>query len=318
METIPLFDEFGCMVMGNGKRLTDLAGAEVHAAMSRYGAVLFRRFDADSDAFEAFSSTLCDAFYSHPHPKRVPVGKDGFSNLASPKHDPILLHTERGYEPRFARPQLLWFHCVRPASADGETLLCDGAQLWSRLPLRVQELFTRNRLLYVLTLPGPLLRGHWSKHFITSVRRTISREDVEKLLKDDVDVEYAFLQAGKLLVLKLLISAVTTSAFDGRVAFANTLLNRRFSSFVQFEDCSPIEEGVLCEIDAVAAPITFPIAWEAGDVLLIDNERVMHGRRAHKDSNRELHVRFGRDRFASAGAAKSNVQKPRDSRLMNI
>jgi alpha-ketoglutarate-dependent taurine dioxygenase len=299
METQPLFDHFGCTVLGYGQSFVDLAPADVHAAVREHGAVLFRGFTSEPETFEAFTRTQCDLFYFHPHPKRTSLGSDGFSDLAPPGHHAIKLHTERAYEPAFARPQLLWFHCIRAANAGGETLLCDGVELWSRLPSRIQELFTRNRLLYVLPLPSRLLRAQWSRHFVTSAHKDISRDDAEQIMRADPNVEYAFLDHGKLLVLKHLVPAVMASRFNGRLAFSNNLLNRRFSSFVQFEDYSTVEEELLCEVDAIAAPITYPLTWEAGDVLLVDNERVLHGRHAHNDPMREIHVRFGRDRFVA-------------------
>jgi alpha-ketoglutarate-dependent taurine dioxygenase len=49
-------------------------------------------------------------------------------------------------------------------------------------------------------------------------------------------------------------------------------------------------------LDAVAAAaqrLTIAVPWRAGDVLLVDNSRYLHGRRAFKDAGRTVMVRMG-------------------------
>ena len=55
-------------------------------------------------------------------------------------------HAEMAYTP--FRPDMLWFYCETPASQGGETLLCDGLDLWSRLRPATKDLFLSQKLTY--------------------------------------------------------------------------------------------------------------------------------------------------------------------------
>ncbi|MGR3520867.1 MAG: TauD/TfdA family dioxygenase [Roseovarius sp.] len=54
---------------------------------------------------------------------------------------------------------------------------------------------------------------------------------------------------------------------------------------------SPVEIEALREL---AESCTVEINWQDGDIAVIDNTRVMHGRRAIKDADRQLFIGMGR------------------------
>ncbi len=63
-------------------------------------------------------------------------------------------------------------------------------------------------------------------------------------------------------------------------------------NIIKFEDDADIPEEVMSEINEIAQKITTEIAWQQGDILMIDNTRVLHGRRAFSDEKREIYIRL--------------------------
>ena len=47
------------------------------------------------------------------------------------------------------------------------------------------------------------------------------------------------------------------------------------------------------EIREIAEEFTHEINWQDGDIAVLDNTRVMHGRRAIADANRNLFIGMG-------------------------
>ena len=64
------------------------------------------------------------------------------------------------------------------------------------------------------------------------------------------------------------------------------------ATIVRWEDGSEVSHELMREIGAVAKQLTVEVQWERGDVLMVDNTRVMHGRRDWPDSGRVILVRM--------------------------
>ena len=48
----------------------------------------------------------------------------------------------------------------------------------------------------------------------------------------------------------------------------------------------------MSELNEIAERITIEISWQKGDILMIDNTRIMHGRRAFYDDQRDIYTRL--------------------------
>jgi alpha-ketoglutarate-dependent taurine dioxygenase len=48
----------------------------------------------------------------------------------------------------------------------------------------------------------------------------------------------------------------------------------------------------MSELNAIAEKITAEINWQKGDILMVDNTRIMHGRRAFVDDKRNIYIRL--------------------------
>jgi len=99
-------------------------------------------------------------------------------------------------------------------------------------------------------------------------------------------------------------SAFTRPLYTDRLAFVNNILpvivqeeNGNTHSLVRFADGSKIANDVITEIREVTDKLTLPVAWEAGDLIMVDNSRLMHGRYAFNDTRREINVRMSSTTF---------------------
>jgi alpha-ketoglutarate-dependent taurine dioxygenase len=66
---------------------------------------------------------------------------------------------------------------------------------------------------------------------------------------------------------------------------------------VRFADDSRLPDDVVAEIREVTDKLTLPVAWEARDLIMVDNSRLMHGRNAFNDTQREINVRMSSTTF---------------------
>ncbi|MEC4984481.1 MAG: TauD/TfdA family dioxygenase, partial [Oscillatoria sp. PMC 1076.18] len=69
------------------------------------------------------------------------------------------------------------------------------------------------------------------------------------------------------------------------------------ASLVRLEDNSVIPEEVIEEIQAVTEKLTYLVNWQRGDIVMLDNCRLMHGRKAFADTQRDIYVRLTNPAF---------------------
>ena len=106
--------------------------------------------------------------------------------------------------------------------------------------------------------------------------------------------------------------ALHTPLFTDALAFGNFLLFARYylgrPGFPLFDDGSPVPDAVLDEVMSVAEALSVPVRWQAGDLLMLDNSRFMHGREAVvADDGRLIASFFGYLKFAPV-----NPEEPAD------
>src|SRR4051812_33304218 len=83
--------------------------------------------------------------------ERDAVSADARTATVNKGFGALPLHREAWYAP--GSPEILAFHCVKPADRDGQTLVCDGAELLERLEDRDREFFECHRIVWRFTAP---------------------------------------------------------------------------------------------------------------------------------------------------------------------
>jgi alpha-ketoglutarate-dependent taurine dioxygenase len=268
-----------------GTPLRALSDIDVEDLLARSGHIVFRGFAATGECFNemvlAYSSriTLDPArVFQGNAAQKVDSGKEALG-----------LHIENGATPFI--PDLLWFFCEKAAAEGSQTTVCDGVRVWERLSDEARETFTYAPISYSRTVPREL----WQKFAAYLANDSRSAEDMhitdlydltstygkaEFVEQDDGSLHYEFTLYG-----------ARQGRLDSRMAWANSIFGPSFNydaPDMRLADGKPIPEEILEECRTVTEAVTEEIAWQDRDLVLIDNSRVMHGRRAIVDENRSI------------------------------
>jgi hypothetical protein len=96
-------------------------------------------------------------------------------------------------------------------------------------------------------------------------------------------------------------------------AFGNFLLFARFNNnrpnFPLLDDGKPVPEAWLQAIKATGDRLAVEVAWQPGDVLMLDNSRFMHGRTPIVDVSERLIATF----FGYLNFAEPDPEEPADA-----
>jgi alpha-ketoglutarate-dependent taurine dioxygenase len=284
VERLPLSPRLGSVFLTAGDDpLGDVKPNAVLEELRLRGAILFRGFKSESADFEEFVRLFCGNFVGHTNIKRRPVSPDGFTLTVTPGIQAIDLHSEMAYSP--FRPDLIWFHCVRPASDGGETTLCDGRDLLSAISEDVRQLFLHSHVRY----------QYFDMQRWAQVVGASPATGGVPLAAGYPGVMYRMSKGGNLEYYEYTTAAVTESRISGVKSLATSLLDWGYSfEEACFADGSPISSEILSELRSIANAIAIDVKLEAGDVLMLDNARVLHGRRSYEDVQRDIHLKMCR------------------------
>lgn len=265
------------------------------AELARYGAVVVKGLGLDKAGFVAFTERYVPSFMEYVGGANNDRGSamTGSNTVltvtgGNTLGQAIPLHGEMFYTTY--RPATLFFCCQRPADADGETTICDGVAIWNALPDEIRTLFETKKIRY---------RRVYNDDAWQKVYKTDDLSEVRKLC-EETGVEFVDHSDGTFDTVHIDTAWSDTSA--GR-SFINSMIvwaSREFiakidDSQVRWEDGSPIDPAILYKIHQISEDLTQNIAWEPGMVAIVDNRRVMHGRRAYEDAGRDIIMRLSLD-----------------------
>jgi alpha-ketoglutarate-dependent taurine dioxygenase len=272
MHTEPLTEELGSVLPGlRNEALDSLNPRAVLELLGRQGVVLFRGYEASLEEFADFARQF------------GPVTWDVHD--VSTTGRPMGFHSEATYTPN--PPDLVWFYCLTPAAEGGQTTLCDGVGMLSGMDAALRDLFYEKRIFY---------RKTFTKQRWLSAAHTSDLEEATAPLNSMPGVRHYMTEDEKLCI-EYVAPAIRRTRFTGEDAFSNTMLiaiDDPDSYSMKFEDGSEIPREVLDSVKRLSEELTVPIEWRPRDFLLIDNSRVMHGRRAYSDTRRDIKSIYSR------------------------
>lgn len=307
----PLAQRFGALVEARGERSpAELDPAEIARLFVDSGALVFRGFPVDPPRFLELTSVYCGAFmtYQGGGIRFGPLDRQSIGG------NPTLL-TTTGHTQGFAmdlhgemyylkkRPEVLWFYCETAPAKAGETTLCDGRELLGALPEETRKFLQTHRIRYIRRLG----EGEWQTAFQTQsldeVRRICDENETAlRVLPDGQGIETEFVDSAiraEAFINNLVLIHGTEMAFESGWIKENisSMKARRSPFVVRLEDGSRFPDAMIEEIRRLSKRILLAHAWQKGDVLMIDNTRVLHGRKDAVGSDRVIYVRM-----AEAGA----------------
>jgi alpha-ketoglutarate-dependent taurine dioxygenase len=259
--------------------------------LREHGAVLLRGAAFSAAAFEAATAPFAEYFRVHQDPTRRGYNPADTTQSVSAGEDAIGLHAERAYLP--GRPELLFFCCVTPPESGGETTICDGAAIVDRLtPEDVRALDAMT-----LTWHSTLDKPRWRRLYHTgdpALAATLFSASLA-IHGEKSRTRYWF-DNDETLHVDYHAPSLIAGRISGRKAFANYLLLAALEPSgprATKADGSPVPADLLHRVANVAESLTTGIAWQRGDVAIIDNTRCLHGRRAFAGGAREILTRMG-------------------------
>jgi alpha-ketoglutarate-dependent taurine dioxygenase len=291
---------------GTSPRLADLAPrvrGELEDPLLQHGALLFRGFAVDGASdFQAFADAIGSVRdYVGGNSPRSELLDRVYSSTEYPRNLELALHNEMAYLGRW--PARLALCCMTPAEEGGETPIADCRKILGTLAPRLREKLEQKKVTYIRNLHGGGGTGlSWQASF-----RTDDRATVEARCRED-GATWQWSEAGDLRT-TLVRDALTTHPKTGERVFFNQIVLWHHSSLAPklrdiyaasgmgpddfphnctWGDGTPISDDEAGDIRACVARATSSFPWQRGDVLLIDNVLVAHGRRPFRGARQIL------------------------------
>jgi alpha-ketoglutarate-dependent taurine dioxygenase len=276
--------------------------ASVMRVLVSCGAVLFRDFQLrTSDDFAAvlgsFESEL--RRYIEGQSPRQQVAAGIYTSTEYPARFAITLHNELSYAK--SPPRRIHFYCCTPPESGGETPMVEGRRLLRALPQRIVEKFRKHGIRYVKVMHGGTGLGKsWQEHFETD-----SRDTVESYLRAS-DVQWEWRSNGSLRTSQLRPAVIKHPESQEEVWFNQATLwhysdrgkvgyqllsdvgEANLPTNAYYGDGSAIDEDDLAEIRRITWEESVAFPWQSGDLLILDNCLMAHGRKPYAGSRRIL------------------------------
>ncbi|ATZ23944.1 TauD/TfdA family dioxygenase [Streptomyces lavendulae] len=264
-------------------------------------ALVFRGFGLTADTVDrALDLILRNRLaYVHGNSPRTKVGDNLYTSTEYPQQFTISMHNELSYAESW--PTRLAFFCQQAAETGGATPVVDGEAWLAALDPEVREAFAPG-VRYTQNLhDGMGLGKSWQDTF-----ETHDRTVVEEYLRG-TGADWDWRPDGGLRVSLLRPATVRHPVTGAEVwfnqadqwhpaslgdeaagALAQLLPPEELPQYVTFADGSPIPDAHVLQVRDRGLETAVDVDWNTGDLLLIDNVSVGHGRRPFTGARRIL------------------------------
>ncbi|MFE4625549.1 TauD/TfdA family dioxygenase [Streptomyces mirabilis] len=265
------------------------------------GAVLFRGFAPLRDVaeFEQLISGIAGSellSYSYASTPRTKVSGGVYTSTEYPAHQEIPLHNEMAYARQW--PMKLGFYSIKAAEHGGETPLADSRRVLRAIPAEVRGRFTEHGVMYVRNY-GEGVDLSWQDVFGTGDRAEVetfcrragiefewkpgdglrTRQVCHATLKHPETGEEVWFNQAHLFHVSNLPDQVRSSLLE-------TTAEEDLPRNAYYGDGSPIDSADLAEVRKALRREEIAFAWQDGDVTVVENMLVAHGRRPFSGARR--------------------------------
>lgn len=271
----------------------------IEVQLFKYGGLLFRNFDVKEVAdFERFVKATSNELLSYKERSspRSHVSGNIYTSTDYPAAQRIFLHNENSYQHTF--PLKIFFFCVTPAQSGGETPIADCRGVLGRISPEIQERFREKGGWKLVRNLGDDLGLSWQTTY-----QTTNKSEVEQYCRQaGIAMEW---KEGRLRTSQVR-PVVATHPVTGEVVWFNHATFFHVSTLepavhqallAQYEeedlpaqtyygDGSPLEPPVLDQLRDAYLQETIRFPWQRGDILMLDNMLVAHGREPFSGSRK--------------------------------
>jgi alpha-ketoglutarate-dependent taurine dioxygenase len=271
----------------------------VESQLLLHGAILFRGFNVGAVAeFEKFITSTSGPLleYTYRSTPRTQISGNIYTSTEYPADQSIPLHNEMSYTRNW--PMRICFFSLKTAAEGGETPIADSSKVFERISPEIRELFMKSDVMYVRNY-GDGVDLPWQQVFGTK-----NKSDVETYCRE-VGMEFEW-KRGDRLRTRQTCQAVATHPKTGKSVWFNQAHLFHASSLDQavydslsasfdeedlprnalFGNRSPIDPDVLNHIREAYSREEIVFEWQEGDILMLDNMLVAHGRKPYAGTRR--------------------------------
>ena len=275
-------------------------GAEWRRLLLHHGAILLRGCPVDEP--QDFERLLDDAgFPRMPYvggaaPRNAVTSRVLTSN-ESPPSEPIPFHHEMAQVPN--PPAYIFFYCDLPPEEGGETPIVHSHQVYKRfvgIDCDFAAKVERTGVRYIRIMPeeddpSSAIGRSWKSTFLTD-KKSVAEEKMRQL-----GTTWTWLADGNLRTETATVPGIRVEPRTQRKTFFNSMvaaytgwIDQRNdpTKSVTCGDGTPVDGDVLLKTGQAMLEECVAFVWQKGDVLLIDNQLVLHSRRPFSGKRRIL------------------------------
>jgi len=267
-------EDGGCVIEPNGnKGLADIDRNEIIKIFENKGIILFKNFNIDKDQIVKFTDLFTLQYANDANRREIRFENPKLHNVDPGKME-MPLHSEASYSPSW--PEIVWFYCRLAPKKSGQTTVCDGRSIYKNLSQKTKNFFLSNQIVYKLKIPYEKKKNNKND----SEEIKLKPWYIENPGVTDCFIDFK----NKEIHLKQKRYAVVETRKNNKVSFSNHLqiiLDRDPQVLGwNLEDGSKIPDDIMSEVKEISDRLTININWKDNELCMIDNKRMMHGRRA--------------------------------------
>jgi len=288
----------------DGVDLAEVIGGSrelIEQRLSTHGALLFRGFNLSTQAdFEEFLRATPYQLmrYMEGATPRTELSEKLYTSTEYPPDQHIALHNELTYVTQW--PMKIWFFCQQPPEAGGETPIADVRGVYNRIPPRIRDRFVEKGWMLTRNF-GQGLSLSWQTSFHTEEAAEVesycrgARIDWEWRPNEGLRTRQTrpavqLHPQTREMVWFNHVAFWHVSSLEAKVRDAMLAMFREedlpYNTY--YGDGSPIEDSIVAEIREAYRQERLEFRWQAGDILMLDNMLVAHGRNPYSGPRRVL------------------------------